>query len=133
MTDYKIKKLISGNCNGPVYCLKPFSFWGGVEVNTGKLNQKNHPDIGFSLSNKIIAVKNFIGSSSSASVLLELIRKKIAPSAILMEDIDAIVCLASIVAENLQLSSIPMYQISNIEKLHLKNISLNENGINFEL
>jgi hypothetical protein len=49
-----------------------------------------------------------------------------------MEDIDAIVCLASIVAENLQLNPIPMYQISNIEKLHLKNISLNENSINFE-
>jgi len=26
-----------------------------------------------------------------------------------------------------------MYQISNIEILHLKNISLNENGINVEL
>lgn len=131
--DLLIKNLIPGKCSGLIYVLHPFSFWGGVDVSTGRIIQKNHPNHGFALEKKIIAVKNFIGSSSSASVLLELIRKKIAPIAILMEDVDAIVCLSSIVAENLQLTPVPMFQISDIANLHLKNITLNEDSLNFKI
>ena len=125
MTSLLIKNLIPGSCEGTVYVLEPFSFWGGVDVITGKLKQKKHPNQGLDLKDKIIAVNNFIGSSSSASVLLELIRKKLSPRAILMQEVDAIVCLASIVAENLNYHPVPMFQISNPSALHLRKISIN--------
>jgi len=118
---YHFKPIVRGIFSGEVVYIQPFSFWGGVSIDNGELIQKGHPNRGLCIKNKILAVKNLIGSSSSSSVLLELIRKNIAPKAIFLENIDAITCMGSIIAEQIGLDPLPIYQGENLKNLNGKN------------
>ena len=128
MTKISCKPLISGSCDGIFHYINPFSFCGGVDINTGDIIQKNHDKLGFNICDQIIGVSHFIGSSSGSSVLLELIRKKLQPKAIIMENVDAIVCLGSIVAQTLNLGTLPMFQCKNLKTINQKKILINENA-----
>lgn len=129
---YQFKPLVAGIFSGAIIYIEPFSFWGGVNSENGELIQKGHPNKGLCIKNEILAVKNLIGSSSSSSVLLELIRKDLAPKAIFLENIDAITCMGSIIAEQIGLEPLPIYQCKNIKKLNGKTIKAENNIIKFE-
>ena len=128
---YQFKPLIKGVFSGEIIYIEPFSFWGGVDINDGKIIQKGHPNNGMCIKNKILAVKNLIGSSSSSSVLLELIRKNLAPKAIFIENIDAITCMGSIIAEQIGLDPLPIYQGENLKDLCGKTVNAENEKINF--
>ena len=128
---YLFKPLVKGIFLGEIIYIEPFSFWGGVDINDGKIIQKGHPNNGMCIKNKILAVKNLIGSSSSSSVLLELIRKNLAPKAIFIENIDAITCMGSIIAEQIGLDPLPIYQGENLKNLNGKNVNAENDKIIF--
>lgn len=129
---YQFKPLVKGVFSGEIIYIEPFSFWGGVDINDGKIIQKNHSSNGMIIKSKILAVKNLIGSSSSSSVLLELIRKNLAPKAIFLENIDAISCMGSIIAEQIGLEPLPIYQGKNLKNLNGKTIEAKNDIIRFE-
>ena len=128
---YQFKPLVKGVFSGEIIYIEPFSFWGGVDINDGKIIQKGHPNNGMYIKNKILAVKNLIGSSSSSSVLLELIRKNLAPKAIFIENIDAITCMGSIIAEQIGLDPLPIYQGENLKNLNGKKVNAKNDKIIF--
>ena len=128
---YQFKPLVKGVFSGEIIYIEPFSFWGGVDINDGKIIQKGHPNNGMCIRNKILAVKNLIGSSSSSSVLLELIRKNLAPKAIFIENIDAITCMGSIIAEQIDLEPLPIYQGENLKNLNGKKVNAKNDKIIF--
>ena len=132
MMTYQFKPLVVGIFSGEIIYVEPFSFWGGVDLRNGKIIQKSHPDNGMTIKNKILAIKNLIGSSSSSSVLLELIRRNLAPKAIFLENIDAITCMGSIIAEQIGLESLPIYQGQNLKELHGKIIKAENDLIKIE-
>ena len=72
---------------------RPISFWGGVDPQTGEIVDARHPDRGARIGGTILALPGTIGSSSSSSVLLELVRVGQAPAALLLAEIDAILLL----------------------------------------
>ena len=129
---YQFKPLVKGVFSGEIIYIEPFSFWGGVDINDGKIIQKSHSSNGMIIKSKILAVKNLIGSSSSSSVLLELIRKNLAPKAIFLENIDAITCMGSIIAEQIGLAPLPIYQGQNLKNLNGKTIEAKNDIIRFE-
>ena len=129
---YQFKPLVKGVFSGEIIYIEPFSFWGGVDINDGKIIQKSHSSNGMIIKSKILAVKNLIGSSSSSSVLLELIRKNLAPKAIFLENIDAISCMGSIIAEQIGLEPLPIYQGKNLKNLNGKTIEAKNDIIRFE-
>ena len=90
--------LFPGAASGPLLILSaPLSFWGGVDPETGRIIDPGHPQTGVSLTGKVVAIPRLIGSSSSSSVMLELIRAAHAPAALLLGVPDAILvvgCLA---------------------------------------
>ena len=131
MMTFQFKPIVKGVFSGEIIYIKPFSFWGGVNIDNGELIQKGHPNKGLCITNKILAVKNLIGSSSSSSVLLELIRKNIAPKAIFLENNDAITCMGSIIAEQIGLDPLPIYQGGNLKDLHRKTVKVENDKINF--
>jgi uncharacterized protein len=55
--------------------LEPLSFWGGVDVETGAIIDRSHPDLGKNIGGKILMMPSGRGSSSSSSVLAEAIRR----------------------------------------------------------
>lgn len=86
----------------------PLSFWGGVCPITANVIQVDHPDRGTSIAGTVLALPGLIGSSSSSAVLLELLFKNIAPKAILMTEVDAILALGNLVAGEMDYPTIPM-------------------------
>ena len=104
------KIIVPGQAEGVVLKLQALSFWGGVNPKTGVIIQTDHPDCGTSITNTILALPGLIGSSSSSAVLLELLYKEIAPKAILMAEVDAILALGDLVAKEMGYPTISILQ-----------------------
>ena len=91
--------LMPGAARGPLLKLRaPISFWGGIDSASGRIIDVRHPDHGRCIAGTILALPGTIGSSSSSSVLLELIHKGRAPAALILAAPDAILLLALVVA-----------------------------------
>ncbi len=103
-----LRVLIEGAASGPFIGLRaPISFWGGVDPETGRIHDPRHPDHGVELAGRVVWIPSTVGSSSSSSVLLELIRRRCHPAALLLGEVDPILVLGVVVAEELGWPSIP--------------------------
>jgi predicted aconitase with swiveling domain len=91
----------------------PISFWGGVDPMTGAIIDARHPQRGQSVAGRVLALPSAIGSSSSSSVLLELVRGGKAPAAIWMVESDAILLLGLVVAKEMGWSGPPAARVSS--------------------
>lgn len=101
--------LIGGEAAGPLLRLAaPLSFWGGVDPASGVITQPRHPDHGRCIAGQVLALPRTIGSSSSSAVLLELLANGCAPRALLLGEVDAILCLGVIVAREMGHATIPV-------------------------
>jgi predicted aconitase with swiveling domain len=75
--------LVAGNAEGEVLALdEPLSFWGGVHEATGVITDVHHPQHGLGVAGRVLVMPAGRGSSSSSSVLAELIRAGVGPAAI---------------------------------------------------
>ena len=91
-----------GEARAPALVLsEPLSFWGGVDVETGRIVDHSHPDHGKSLAGQVLVMPSGRGSSSSSSVLAEAIRRGTGPAGIILARPDPILTVASIVAQSL--------------------------------
>lgn len=103
--------LMAGEAEGPLLRLaEPLSLWGGVDPATGLITQPRHPDHGRSIAGSVLAMPRAIGSSSSSAVLLELLYNGHAPRALLLGEVDAILCIGVIVAREMGYPTIPVLQ-----------------------
>ena len=94
--------LVAGEARGPVLALdEPLSFWGGFESETGTIIDQAHPQVGASLTGKIVMMTVGRGSSSASSVLAEAIREGTAPAALILQESDEIIVLGAIVADEI--------------------------------
>src|SRR4051794_35265099 len=79
----------------------PISFWGGVDPKTGRIADVRHPECRENIAGKVLFVPGTIGSSSAAAVLMELVHARLAPSALVLNEPDAILLLGLIVAREM--------------------------------
>ena len=80
---------------------KAISFWGGIDPASGAISDPRHPQHGTSIAGRVLFLPATIGSSSASAVLLELVRNRLAPAAIVMHEPDAILLLGLIVAHEM--------------------------------
>lgn len=78
---------------------EPLSLWGGVEVETGRIIDRSHPQCGQHVAGRVLVMPGGRGSSSSSAVLAEAIRLGTAPCAIVLSVPDPILTVGAIVAE----------------------------------
>ena len=105
------RPLVAGSAEGPLLRLQaPISFWGGVDPKTGRVSDPRHPDHGVSMSACVVWIPSTIGSSSSSSILLELIREGVAPAALLLGAADPILSLGAIVAREMGHGEVPLLE-----------------------
>jgi predicted aconitase with swiveling domain len=96
------RALFAGEAQGLLLRLAaPLSFWGGVSPETGQIVQALHPQCGESVARRILVMPEPIGSSSSSAVLLELIRRGLAPAGIVLGRADAILVVGCLVAREM--------------------------------
>ncbi len=74
----------------------PISFWGGVDVATGKVIDVHHDLCGQCVSGKVLCIPSDRGSCSGSGVMLEMIRQNTAPSAILCLEAEPVLSLGSV-------------------------------------
>ena len=99
---------------------EPLSFWGGYDWKTGEIIDRRHSLSGEIAKDKILAIPFTRGSSTTTSVLLEALRAKTAPAAIITTATDLFFALASIVADELYAQSFPMVAISESDFAQLQ-------------
>ena len=115
------KVIIPGEVRGSVLVgNEPLSFWGGYDWKTGEIIDRRHILSGAIARDKILAVPFTRGSSTTTAVLLEAIRAKTAPAAIITTDTDFFFALASVVADELYASPLPLVALSETDFARLK-------------
>src|SRR5512134_2457141 len=115
------KVIIPGEARG--YALvsdEPLSFWGGYDWQTGEIIDRRHTLSGSIAKDKILAIPFTRGSSTTTAVLLEAIRARTAPAAIITTDTDFFFALASVVADELYSSPLPLVALAEADFAQLK-------------
>ncbi len=101
--------IIPGEARGlALVSREPLSFWGGYDWKTGEVIDRRHILSGSIAKDKVLAVPCTRGSSTTTAVLLEAIRAGTAPAAIITTDTDFFFALASVVADELYTSPLPL-------------------------
>jgi predicted aconitase with swiveling domain len=89
----------AGEAEGDALVLaEPLSFWGGIDVETGRVIDHSHPDLGKVISGSVLVMPSGRGSSSSASVFAESIRRGTGPAAVILATPDPILTVGALVA-----------------------------------
>lgn len=94
------------------------SFWGGLNPETGIIIDESHPLVGKSVTNCILCLPSGRGSCTASQVLLELILNNKAPKAIVLRDIDPLICVGAIIADevfNVRQNSQPAQLLSIVQ------------------
>ena len=106
---WRAEVLIGGQARGAVLRLDaPLSFWGGINPATSEVVLAGHPQCGERTAGRILVVPRPIGSSSSASVILELLHNGLAPRALILGVRDAILPIGVLVARQMGWDAIPV-------------------------
>jgi predicted aconitase with swiveling domain len=107
------KPIIPGTAKGiALVSHEPLSFWGGYDWKTGEITDRRHPLTGEIAKDRVLAIPFTRGSSTTTAVLLEAIRAKTAPAAIVTTATDFFFALASVVAEEMYAMRIPLVALS---------------------
>ena len=94
--------LVPGSTTSPAAVLtEPLSLWGGLDPDTGTVIDAHHPQRGSIIAGRVLVMPFGRGSSSSASTLLEAVRLRTHPTAIVLVEADDILVLGAIVAKAL--------------------------------
>ena len=105
----KGKGVIAGEAFGEaIVSAEPLSFWGGIDPRTGEVIDRRHELSGANVAGKIFVFPTGRGSSTSSAILLEAIRRGVAPAGIINSKVDAILALGSIVADEMYKRSVPI-------------------------
>lgn len=103
------RALVAGDAEGQLLVAsEPLSFWGGYDADTGEIIDRRHALSGLKASGRILAIPSTRGSSTTSAVLLEAIREGKAPAAIITSEVDVFLALASIVADEMYRTPLPV-------------------------
>jgi predicted aconitase with swiveling domain len=112
----KGRVLADGAAHGLALVLgEPLSLWGGMDPASGAIIDVRHPQVGASVTGRVLVMRSVRGSSSSSSVLAESVRAGFAPAAILLGEPDLILAVGAAVAEELYGVPVPVLQLAPAE------------------
>jgi predicted aconitase/predicted aconitase with swiveling domain len=114
--DHTRRVVIGGKAEGELLVSRePISFWGGYDYHTGEIIDRRHPLSGKSAVGRILAVPFTRGSSTTTAVLLEAVRAGTAPAGIVTTGVDSFFALASIVADEMYGTPVPLLALPQEE------------------
>jgi predicted aconitase with swiveling domain len=112
MRGIKLEVLVSGEATGPLLKLEEsISFWGGLDPQSGKIIDVQHPDKGQCIKDTILMLPGIRGSTAASGALLECIHAGCGPSAIILAESDPTPMIAILVAQHIGLEAIPVYSL----------------------
>lgn len=133
----KLEIIVSGRPNEDIECApavvltEPISFWGGVSPVSGTLTDPRSRNHNRAIAGAALFISELRGSSSGSSVLLELIYRALAPSAIVLDSPDAILALGAIVGREMGWVSPPILRLPANEQRRISDgalVSITKDG-----
>jgi len=107
--------IIPGTAQGIVLAsTEPLSFWGGYDQHTGEIIDRRHPLSGENGAGRILALPFTRGSSTTTAILLESVRRGVAPAGIITDRADVFLALASVVADEMYEGAFPMVAVDRV-------------------
>jgi len=108
----KGRRIVDGYCKAEaLVSTKPISFLGGVDPADGKIVERNHDLCGECIKDKVLCFPHGHGSTVGSYVLYSLVKKNLAPRAIVNQTADPVVVVGAIIA------NIPMIDQVNIRQI----------------
>jgi len=108
--------IISGTAAGNALAsTEPLSFWGGYDQATGEIIDRRHPLSGEIGAGRVLVLPFTRGSSTTTAILLESVRKGVAPAALIADRADVFLALASVVADEMYEGAFPMIAVSRAD------------------
>jgi len=98
----------------------PLSLWGGVALENGVVTDRTSGIAGECVAGRVLVFPASRGSSSSTGFLVELVRRGLAPAAIVNVRTEPIVALGSIVARELYGRAVPIVALSETDYARLR-------------
>ena len=106
--------VVPGKCEGEVMVTaQPISFWGGVDPETGCINDPRQELFGQSISGRVLAFPFGKGSSTGSLIMLELARVDKAPAAIINMRTEPILATGPVVIRHFYGKEIPVVTLSD--------------------
>lgn len=107
--EFRGRVLVAGNAEGSVLAAsEPLSFWGGYDQTTGEIIDRRHPLSGRCGAGAVLVLPTSRGSSTTAAVFLEAVRRGTAPAAVVTRQTDRFLALASVVADEMYGTPVPI-------------------------
>ncbi|MEM7335412.1 MAG: DUF126 domain-containing protein [Chloroflexota bacterium] len=127
------RMLVEGTAVAPIHLLKaPLSLWGGLDPETGKIIDQRHPNVGEIVTGKVMTLTAGRGSSSASSILLEAVRQKKGPAAIILAEMDGILTLGAAVAKEMYDDAPPVVVLNKADfdlLTHNTMVAIESNGL----
>jgi predicted aconitase with swiveling domain len=99
---------------------QPVSFWGGVDAQGGIVNDPRHELFGESVAGKVLVFPYGKGSAAAPMVILELVRARKAPAALVQIDVDPLLVSGPVLGKHFYGETIPVVTVNNAEFQLLK-------------
>lgn len=116
--ELKGRKICGGKAEGEALVTKQgISFFGGVDTQTGKVQEKGHELEGQSISGKILVFPQGKGSTVGSYALYRMKKQGTAPKALVLSDCEAIVAVGAIISEMPCVDKIDITQIKTGQKV----------------
>lgn len=105
--------VVAGSAQGrALVSREPLSLWGGLNAHTGEIIDRRHERSGEIVTGKVFVFPQGRGSSTASAILLESVRVGKAPAAIINVQVDPILALGSIIADELYHRPVPIVVLS---------------------
>jgi predicted aconitase with swiveling domain len=115
------KPVVAGSAEGrALVSNEPLSLWGGLCPETGEIIDRRHELSGAVVTDRVFVFPRGKGSSTASAVLLEAIRAGVAPAAIINLNVDPILALGSIVADELYHQVMPIVVLAEKDFFAIK-------------
>ena len=113
ITKLKGRSIVPGYGRAPaLVSMKPISFLGGVDSNTGLIIERGHDLKGCNLAGRILCFPHGHGSTVGSYVLYSLAKRGLGPKAIVNQTADPVVVVGAIIAEIPMVDSVDIQQIA---------------------
>ena len=107
------RPVVAGSAEGvALVSNQPISFWGGLDPGTGEIIDRRHERSGAIVTGKVFVFPQGKGSSTASAVLMESIKAGTAPAAIINRNVDPILALGAIVADEMYHKTVPIVVLS---------------------
>ncbi len=117
----KCKCRVSGRREGDILTTdQPVSFWGGVDPEQGIIIDPRHELFGASVAGKVLAFPYGKGSAAAPMVILELVRAKKAPTALVLIEVDSLLVSGPVICKHFYGETIPVVTLNHEEFQLLK-------------